>query len=389
MPAFTSGREVSAYIEEAMDESWMTIERTSTLAHIVWLPGGRVWATNMFGKSYYFEAQRLEETLKAKRWLRGAPTANARSMDGRYAAIAQDVVVMLDAQEGVVRVLKGHYAPVTCLTFAPDGAWLVSGDQAGYVTVWEVGTGKLLAREALHAGPVRALVTLDTSAPGTADTLVSSASDGLRLSRLPALQGMRPDQYPQETRQGPAYEVLALAAGGDGRSFITADTWGMVRALDAESGEERWRLQHERAVSILLPYPWRDWMISANVGPHPRLKFWQVQDGQVVLELDGPGALTQLSTGWHGRLLVGRTQYDQIVVWGTTLLALPGLPLALTTAHDLDAVQATLDTVKAPQERAWWSFAAALLRWRRRFAIELEKAPATIQVGEFDIELEG
>ena len=40
-------------------------------------------------------------------------------------------------------------------------------------------------------------------------------------------------------------------------------------------------------------------------------------------------------------------------------------------------------------ERTWLEFALALARWQRRFDIEVGEVPRRIQIGEFDIELEG
>ena len=40
--------------------------------------------------------------------------------------------------------LKGHKSRVLCLAFSPSGKFLISGDEGGVATVWEVDTGEMV-----------------------------------------------------------------------------------------------------------------------------------------------------------------------------------------------------------------------------------------------------
>lgn len=52
-------------------------------------------------------------------------------------------------------VFTGHASPVTAVRFAPDGARIASGDEAGNVRVWDRETHKAVMDETVTAGPVR------------------------------------------------------------------------------------------------------------------------------------------------------------------------------------------------------------------------------------------
>lgn len=371
-----------------MQADALTMEMACTLTQIIWLPQKWVWAVNLLGTSYLFNAEQITNTLRTETWHRGAPTAWARSPDGRYAASATQTIILLDTAALRPTLLRGHYDTVTAMTFTADASWLISADRSGAVAVWDTASGERLAWANLHTGAVRALAVLDTNAPGRADALASAAEDGVHITHLPGLTSMQFYRSPLITESKIPYTILALTSGPEG-TFISGDTWGLVRAVKVESKKELWRIGHPSAVPTLQRLPGGDLMMSANVGEATCFKIWQAATGTVLLEQDAGPYVTQLQVGWHGRLWVGRMQNENLALWDATLTVLPDLPLTESVPHDLDMVQAALTATTRPAERAWLSFVAALLRWRRRFEIELDRAPEYIQAGEFDIEVEG
>lgn len=46
---------------------------------------------------------------------------------------------------------------VQVVRFSPDGKWVVSGDEAGEIRLWDVTAGKMLQRFTLHEGAVTGL----------------------------------------------------------------------------------------------------------------------------------------------------------------------------------------------------------------------------------------
>ena len=91
----------------------------------------------------------------------------------------------------------------------------------------------------------------------------------------------------------------------------------------------------------------------------------------------------------NGRLLASGSYGHQIKLWSSDLSYLAAAPISQTTLADMEWVQETLQKGKVSlAERDWLAFILALMRWRRRFDIEVEEAARHISVGEFDIELE-
>jgi WD40 repeat protein len=92
----------------------------------------------------------------------------ALAADGRIATASTDGTVGVLAPDGA-RSLSGHPSDVNAVAFAPDGAWLASGGDAGSLLVW--GDGAPLALDG-HQGSVTAVAFL----PGGA--LASTGYDG-------------------------------------------------------------------------------------------------------------------------------------------------------------------------------------------------------------------
>ena len=94
----------------------------------------------------------------------------AFSPDGTLLA-AGDVVI--DAADGrVLRVLRGHVAPVTGVAFSPDGTLLATGSFDGTARVWEVATGAVRLVLACHSEGVN-----DVAFAPDGTVLASAGSD--------------------------------------------------------------------------------------------------------------------------------------------------------------------------------------------------------------------
>jgi hypothetical protein len=87
---------------------------------------------------------------------------------------------------------------------------------------------------------------------------------------------------------------------------------------------------------------------------------------------------------------LGSGSYNHTIkLWGSDLARLAQLPIPQATLADIAWLQETLQNGKLTlTEQAWFSFILALMRWQRRFDIEVEEAVRQISIGEFDIELE-
>jgi WD40 repeat protein len=105
----------------------------------------------------------------------------------------------------------GHALDITCLSFAPDGARLVSGSLDRTARVWETATGKQLLTYDQHEASISAVaVSADGRIVASGDhasvTHVWNAETGKRLHRI--------GTEPADTKASSAISVLSFAADG-------------------------------------------------------------------------------------------------------------------------------------------------------------------------------
>src|SRR5262249_44682250 len=101
-------------------------------------------------------------------------------------------------------------------------------------------------------------------------------------------------------------------------------------------------------------------------------------------------ALTGLAISPDGQLLASSSEDATVRIWTSELVRLSRVPAGKFSVQDLaEAQDALADTGLSAAERAALEFIVALVRWRRRFDIQLDDSPRRVEVGEFDIILAG
>jgi WD40 repeat protein len=327
-----------------------------------------------------------------------------------------------------LKSLSGHSAEVLSLAISPDGRLLASGSDDGAILLWRLPDGKFLSRLHKLTDPINHLVMSPVPLNGqTGQWLLASGSgDGLvRLWQLPGGRLLK-------ELKGHAASVVKLAASPDGQLLASGSRDQTIRLWQLPGGEPAQTLSgHTGSVNALAFSPNGRLLASGSLDQTIRL--WRLPEGDLFKVLQGHGdavvdlavksvgepllasgsldrtvRLWRLSDGkplktlsghqeWvmsltfspDGRLLASGSYDHRIKLWASDLSRLAATPAGQTSLADLEWVQETLQKGKVSlAERDWLAFILALMRWRRRFDIEVEEADRHISVGEFDIELE-
>lgn len=375
-----------------------------------------------------------EKLLRTLEGHKGPVNCLALSSDGRALVSggkdASALVWKLPAAQTAVK-LKGHSQRLLCLAVSPDGRLLATGGADFAIQLWGIPEGRALATLDDHSGSV-----LDLAISPDGETLASASADcTVRLWSLPdgkaarTLKGHRGEEHDA---------VLCLAISPDGNYLASGGTDYTINLWGLPGGQHLQALEgHFGQVGSLAFSP--DKQILASGGADGTVRLWRLPDGRLLETWEAhSGEVTRLVFSPDGALLAsacgdaaghdhsvrlwsiperrrvktldGHTRYvsclafssDGIVLasgggdgtvrlWISELTRLSRLPVRQATLKDLARAQECLrQPGKAEEEELAWALIAALIRRRHRHDVEVEAAaPRVIEVGAFDIEIEG
>jgi len=279
--------------------------------------------------------------------------------------------------------LKGHTQLVTALAISPDGQQLASGSWDGTVRLWNLPNGE---HRATLRGHTDRVTSLAMSADG--HLLASGSYDHtVRLWGLLEAKALT-------TLSDQPQNVVALAISPDGRILACGyNHKKVIRLWDLPEGKALAPLPgHTGQVTTLAVSP--NSQILASGSWDNTIRLWQLPDGKALATFSGHSqGVTALAISPDGRRLASGSQDKTVRLWNLEIFQglsrLCRLPIGKTNLTDLTWVENSLrDDEPVATERSWLEFILALLRWRRRFDIQLEAAPRNIEVGEFDIEID-
>ena len=283
--------------------------------------------------------------------------------------------VAVSATTGSVAPRRRQMDSAMSLAVAPTGSLLASGSWEKTVRVWRLPGGECVATLRGHK---RGVTSLAMTPDGS---LLASGSwdDTIRLWRLPEGEW-------DATLRGHESAVTSLAITPDG-SLLASGSWdGTVCLWSLPGGERVATLRgHAGTVGSLNVTP--DCSLLASGGEDGTIRLWHLPDGECLATLQAhQGADWSLANTRQGSLFASESQDGALRLWGAEIAALAATPVAVLARQQnrLDALRRDVGL----DEQAWLNFMVALVNRHRRFDIEVEVAER-LQIGEFDIEIEG
>jgi WD40 repeat protein len=213
--------------------------------------------------------------------------------------------------------LKGHTAPVTSVTYSPDGSRLASTSADKKVRVWDAHTGKNLLTLEGHA--LKALGVAFSPDGGR----LASASEDRTVRVWDAHTGAH-----LRALKGHTALVSSVAFSPDGARLASASFDQTVKVWDARTGADLLTLKgHTSDVDSVTYSP--DGARLASASWDGTVKVWDARTGTDLLTLKGhTDAVTSVTYSPDGSRLASASLDRTVKVWdartGTDLLTLKG-----------------------------------------------------------------
>lgn len=206
----------------------------------------------------------------------GALYGAAISPDFQFdATIGADRAVRVyrtDDPQRVPRTLTGHTAEGYSVTFSPDGKYLLTASRDQTARIWEVASGREVARLVGHADQVT-----DAAYSPDGRLIVTAGRDRVAIL-WDAGVGRSEDEL-----QGHTDAVTQAHFSPDGKKVVTASADNTARIWDAGQGTGLWTLENKGAVTDAQFSADGQRVVTASTDKTARV--WNASTGQLVSTL--------------------------------------------------------------------------------------------------------
>ena len=139
-------------------------------------------------------------------------------------------------------------------------------------------------------------------------------------------------------------------------------------------------------LASLLIHPNEKFILGG--GMQGDIDIWSFPNGQHLLTLKSISKpMVGMGLVEDGSQLISASTDGDICRWDLSILLFSRTPVELILGENEKIAKKLNSERLAPGEKAWLEFIGELIRWRKRFDIEVGEMHPVLQIGEFDIEL--
>lgn len=172
------------------------------------------------------------------------------------------------------RTLKGHQAPVLSVASVPDKHWALTGDEKGFVVLWDLDASKPLR---LFMVPNKFHVQKLAVAPDGKTFVTAQGFDQIHQW---SVDGSTP---PRKLPNGPANSVTDARYSSDGSRLLVAATDNTLRVWDVETGALLRKFDHPGPVKGATFDESGDRVLSGSLDG--MLRMWDVPTGDLLASM--------------------------------------------------------------------------------------------------------
>jgi len=261
-----------------------TIDATCEPKQIILTPQGDRKERELLRMAYSVDGEKLIVCFDPQPGAMAPEALTTQPGDGR---------VLVTLRANLIRRLNGHTGPATCVAFSPDGKSAVSG--SGWpkgdrmIRLWDVETGQEIRRIDMTSQPDSPTAHGPQEVPGEVCSL-AFAPDGRHAlcsgaGGFVTLWDIETGKLVREFK-GHTASVYGVAISGAGRLALSCGRDGTVRVWDVASGNELRRLKgHSGWIRSVAISP--DGQQALTGGYDKTMRLWDIHTGRQLREFDG------------------------------------------------------------------------------------------------------
>jgi len=220
----------------------------------------RVWRTSTGGEEVRFNKH--QNLLKSSGQSGGAVTALAFSPDGRLVASGDEsgfIRLWETAGSRELHIFRQKGEPITALAWSPDGSLLAGGDQDGTIRLWETANGK----------QIRAWKTIQGDSK---EELLKR-----ELASLPEYISV----IWRRSKANPSHGIFSISFSRNSATLLSGDSGNRLRLWDVTTGSELRNFAGHDGPVIFATFA-DDEKRIVSAGLDNTTRFWDISSGRLM-----------------------------------------------------------------------------------------------------------